>query len=528
MGKTDEAGPRSSLAFGFFLAVLDSSIVATSMYAIAIEFHEIETINWVALAYTLSNLSCVVLFARISDVVGRRAAYLAAYFIFVAFSLACGFAQSLNQLIAFRALQGIGGSGLYSLTMIIFPEITPDKYQQYVAGIIGIVLAVSGVLGPLLGGILTQYATWRWVFWINGPIGGTAALIFLFAWPDEKYLPSLQRRKWKELDFPGAFLLVAAAVLIVFPFQNASTDGRWSEAIFLAPLLSGLASLAALFAWQVYLERRWPGKIAATIPLVLLRNRAFTATVLNTILMGFPYFVAIYVFPIRFQIVNGKSPLDAGLMLLPMLAATAIGSMVGGVINNKKNMLAETLMVAGIFMVIGCAAETTATSTDAVEPRVLGFLAFIGLGFGLSATASTMSGIMESPIREHASAQGLISQVRILGGSIGIAASSAVLGTKIRSSGSAGAEQLSHSGSGVGVLSPELQAAIRTAYTDALHEDMIVCCAVVAVGVLCAAGVWRRNRLPLQEQLKERYDIEAQRRAEVEASKAQGDAKFGV
>src|SRR5690242_10663365 len=119
---------------------MDASIVATSLYAIAQEFHEIESINWVALSYTLSYLSCAVLFARISDVIGRREAYILAYVVFVAFSLACAWAQNMTQLIAFRAVQGVGGSGLYSLSMILMPEVAPLKYQKFMIGFIGIVL----------------------------------------------------------------------------------------------------------------------------------------------------------------------------------------------------------------------------------------------------------------------------------------------------------------------------------------------------------------------------------------------------
>lgn len=164
--------------------MLDTSIVATSLYSIAVEFNELDTINWVALAYTLTFLSFAVLFARISDVIGRKAAFLSAFVIFVAFSIGCGFAQSLNQLIVCRALQGLGGSGkyhlstrwqtnadfllgLYSIAIIIFPELTPDDKKKFIAGIIGIVIAVAGVLGPVLGGLLTHYRSWRWVFWIK-------------------------------------------------------------------------------------------------------------------------------------------------------------------------------------------------------------------------------------------------------------------------------------------------------------------------------------------------------------------------
>lgn len=146
---------------------MDSSIVATSLFAIGVEFEEMDTVNWVALAYTLCYLGFAVLFTRISDIVGRRKAFASAYVIFFAFSIGCGFAQTMNQLIACRAFQGIGGSGLYSITMIILIETTPAKTKQFLASIIGIVIAVGGVLGPVLGGILTHYTTWRWVFWIK-------------------------------------------------------------------------------------------------------------------------------------------------------------------------------------------------------------------------------------------------------------------------------------------------------------------------------------------------------------------------
>lgn len=171
---------------GLFLTLVDSSIVATSLYTIRIEFDVAETVNWVALAYTIAYLSCSVTFARLSDVIGRRNAFLAGEVIFVAFSLACGFSQNLSELIIFRALQGIGGSGqplpilpkwfhvsdnhcvgIYSLSMVILPELCPQGLEEYLGSLIGVVLAGSGVLGPVLGGVLTYYANWRWVFWIK-------------------------------------------------------------------------------------------------------------------------------------------------------------------------------------------------------------------------------------------------------------------------------------------------------------------------------------------------------------------------
>jgi MFS family permease len=147
--------------------MIDTSIVATSLHSIGVDFEVLGDVNWVALAYTLAYLGCAIVFARISDIVGRRNAFIAAYIIFFVFSLACGFSKTLNQLIAFRALQGVGGSGLYALTMIMMPELSPDSLKQHMAAMVGLVITVSGVLGPVLGGILTHYTSWRWVFWIK-------------------------------------------------------------------------------------------------------------------------------------------------------------------------------------------------------------------------------------------------------------------------------------------------------------------------------------------------------------------------
>jgi hypothetical protein len=195
---------------------------------------------------------------------------------------------------------------------------------------------------------------------------------------------------------------MAASVLIVFSFQNASVDqDQWGQAVFVAPLVFGVVCFAALLMWEYYVHRRWQGEKAEALPMVLLQNRAYTAGVLNTLFTGFAYFICIYAFPIRFQVVNGKSALDAGIMLLPMLVAASFGSILGGFINRMKNMLFQSLLLASTVMLLGCALETTLSDGQDIEPKTLGFFVFIGLGFGLTASASTMLAIFESPLREH-------------------------------------------------------------------------------------------------------------------------------
>jgi MFS family permease len=156
-----------SLLVGLFLSFIDTSIVATALYSIGRDFNAVGTVNWVALAYTLAYVGCAVIFARLGDVFGRKNAYVAAFIVFLGASIGSGFSQSLNQLIAFRTLQGIGGAGLYSLAFVILPEICPPEMRKWIGGFAGAVIAMSGVLGPVLGGIITHYTTWRWVFWIK-------------------------------------------------------------------------------------------------------------------------------------------------------------------------------------------------------------------------------------------------------------------------------------------------------------------------------------------------------------------------
>ncbi|KJZ79407.1 hypothetical protein HIM_00876 [Hirsutella minnesotensis 3608] len=423
----------TGVCLGLFLSIIDSSIVATSLYTIGAEFHSVDAINWVALAYTLAYLGCAVTFASFSDVIGRGNAFVIAYVIFFAFSLACGFSQNLPQLIAFRALQGIGGSGLYSLAMVILPEICPIDKRQYIGSLIGLVIAGSGVLGPVLGGILTHFGSWRWVFWINGPIGFVSLAIFLSTWPKAEQLPAVEQRSWKSFDFAGSFLLVTASVLVVFAFQNTGEmiGSAWGTAIFIAPLLAGVMGWVALLTWECIVETRFRGRLAPAFPIRLFQNKAYAAGAASTLFLGYPYLLLIYSFPLRAQVVSGKSALLAGIMLLPMLGSSAFGSAISGKINSKKNLLRETLLLGASLMTLGCGLLTTVSHAKD-DAKALGFLTFAGLGFGLSTAAATMLVTVEASSLEQASAQGILAQLRVLGGSLGVSTSTILVHTEAR------------------------------------------------------------------------------------------------
>ncbi|WPH02506.1 Hypothetical protein R9X50_00537100 [Acrodontium crateriforme] len=485
-----------SLSVGLFLSLMDATIVATALFQIGEDFKQLTSVTWVALAYTLAYVGCAVLFTRISDVIGRRNAYTAANAIFIAFSIGCGLAKNLNQLIACRAVQGIGGSGLYSLTMVIFPEITPLRLRPSIGAVVGLIIAVAGVLGPVVGGLITHYSTWPWIFFINAPVGILPAIALHFVWPTASQMYPAKRRSIKEIDFIGCVLLLAATVLVVFAFQQGglgSTNQIWHSALFIAPLVVGCICWIALIGWETVVQRLL--SIPPLLPINLLRQRVYLSGVLCTITTGYVYFTLIYTLPIHIQIVNQKSALLAGIDLLPMLGSAAVGSMAGGYLNAKKNNIFPIMLFGASLMAIGSGLFSTVDGLT-LEPKVYGYQVLIGLGFGLAVSNATMLAIIESGLDEHAVAQGVVAQARVLGGSIGIAASTAILGATQRRE-IASAHQSAATGSAVQTL------AVRQAYADAFQRTMQVAAVIACVTVVLTVGTWQRHPLTMAERAKQ-------------------------
>ncbi len=226
--------------------------------------------------------------------------------------------------------------------------------------------------------------------------------LFYFTWPKPQYLPIVDQRTWGELDYVGSVLLIAASVLVVFPFQNVGDfANQWSKPVFIVPLLLGVLSWIALILWSIFIEWRWKDAISAAIPMRLLRDRIYASTVLNTLIVGFPYLVVIYTFPLRLQIVNGKDAFTAGLMLLPMLGATAVGSFISGAISRKTCKVFEMLLVGACLVLLGCGLLSTLADSHDLEPKALGFLVFVGLGFGMSVSTATMVAAFQPSAFDH-------------------------------------------------------------------------------------------------------------------------------
>lgn len=229
-------------------------------------------------------------------------------------------------------------------------------------------------------------------------------ILFYLSWPEDDYLPTIEHRPWRDLDYIGSILVIAAAVLVTFAFQNAGIEedvaDPWSNGAFIGPIVTGLLCWVAVFVWEGIFERHWTTKMAA-IPLALYRNRIIAATTLNTMFLGFSFLATLFAVPLRMQVVNGKTPIMTGVLMLPMLGATGLGSAITGAISSTKNRLSETMTVATLMVTIGLALETNVSDTRQLEPKFVGFLAIIGLGYGMITSSATMFTALEAPINEH-------------------------------------------------------------------------------------------------------------------------------
>jgi MFS family permease len=274
----------ASVFTGLFLSFLDSTIVSVALATIANQFHDFEHATWVVTAYLLSYMAFAIIIARLSDIFGKKAVEICSFLLFIGFSLGCALSQNMTQLIVFRALQGIGGSRMYSMTMIIALNAVPMRQIGMVSGAIGIVLVMSGVLGPVLSGAITHdhhSSTWRWIFYLNVPIGGVALVALKIAWPSDKSKKLLTKKAFLSVDVLGSVLLLAASVLLIFALEEAGAFVyAWNSSIIIACLcVSGIAFVAFIL-WQEWLDKHPDWSVQTVFPVRVARQRVVGAALM--------------------------------------------------------------------------------------------------------------------------------------------------------------------------------------------------------------------------------------------------------
>ena len=367
----------SGLMAGMFLAALDQTIVATSIRTIADDLQGLSVQAWVTTAYLVTATISTPLYGKLSDLYGRRPFFLAAISIFVLGSALSGFATSMGQLAAFRAFQGLGAGGLFSLALTIIGDIVPPreraKYQGYFLAVFG----TSSVLGPVVGGFLAGQSSifgvtgWRWVFLVNVPVGFFALLLVMRS----LHLPHTRRDH--RIDWPGALLLIVGLVpLLVIAEQGR--DWGWGSGRALTAYVVGAVGIAA-FVWD---QRRYGDD--ALIPLRLFRGRTFGIGSLMNFILGMGMFGGLAALPLYLQIVKGVSPTEAGLLLLPLTMGIMGASIFSGqVISRTERYKKFPVIGSGLLVLAMLGLSQVGTDTSIQLTLALAFLFGVGLGFNM-------------------------------------------------------------------------------------------------------------------------------------------------
>jgi EmrB/QacA subfamily drug resistance transporter len=406
-----------AVLLALFLAALDQTIVGTAMPRILSDLRGTELYTWVVTVYLLTSTVTGPLYGKLSDQFGRRPMLMIGIGLFLIGSLLSGLSQSMWQLILFRGIQGIGAGALFPISLAVIGDLFSPRERGRYQGLFGGVFAIAMLVGPFLGGILTDNVGWHWIFFVNLPVGFVALAVI---W---RLLPKVSHPdRVISIDYAGAAAFTAAVVPILIGLTNKQT------ADWLSPSVGGLILLGiALLGAFVWIETRAKDPI---LHLGLFRNRTFTASVLTTGLISFGFFGGIIFIPLWLQAVLGSSATASGYQILPMMAGLMVGSIGSGQIVSRtgryKWLVAAAMVVAGI----GIALMTQLHASTDIGTLWI-WLAIMGLGIGPSMAVFTIIVQNAVPFRDMGVATSALTFFRQIGGSVGLAIAGTVFGSSV-------------------------------------------------------------------------------------------------
>jgi EmrB/QacA subfamily drug resistance transporter len=482
----------AGLMLGFFLAALDQTIVATALPRMAADLHGIEHLSWVVSAYLLTSTAATPIYGKLSDLYGRKVMLDVAIVIFLLTSVLCALASSMSQLIVFRALQGLGAGGLISMCHAVIADVISPRergsYQAYIAG----AFFVAALTGPVVGGLFADYLTWRWIFWINLPIGSAALYM------SHRTLRGLTVTRVKHrIDYVGAVLIVAAVCCVLIVTTSGGKDLPWDSGLI--KLLIG-ASIV-LFVLCVIQERTTSEPI---LPPRLFSNRTFVVANIINALTSLIMLGAIILVPLFLQLVFGLPATNSGLLLIPLTGTMSLAAIFAG------RRIARTGRYK-IFPAVGMLFTATCLGSlalvDADTPLALTSLIIAGCGIGVGLVGPVMMVAVQNAVqgRDLGTATSSISFFRSLGGSFGVALFSAVLIARLNNLladlpghealGDSPGLQLLRAGRRALAEAPEaLQASVAGILTSAFHTVFTL---GSALAVICFIAVLFLKEVPL-------------------------------
>jgi EmrB/QacA subfamily drug resistance transporter len=454
----------SGLLLTLTVAALDQNIVGTALPRIVSDLGGLAHLSWVVTAFLLASTTTTPLYGKLSDLYGRRPLFFAAILIFLVGSMLCGAAGSMTQLILFRGVQGLGAGGLISLSQITIADLVSPRERGRYQGLFGAVFAICSIAGPLLGGFLTDVLSWRWIFYVNLPIGAAALLLITIG------LPRTSRHVVHRIDFLGAMWLSGATVCLLLVLS-------WGGAVYpwLSPLVIGLAIAAVVLSALFIFQERVASE--PIVPLRLFADRVFVVSVAaigltSTALMG-----AFVFLPAFFQLVLGVSPSTSGLMTAPLMAGLILASVAGGRIVSATGRYKLLPVIGLVVAIVAFLALAIAIRTGGGGLVIEVTLPILGAGLGLvmpNLTVAIQNAVERTDIGVATSAS---SYFRSLGGALGVAAAGAVM-TSALSGFSAAIGEAASSLSQIAQLPPATREAFTLAYRNGIATTFFAATAV--------------------------------------------------
>ena len=406
---------------GLLLAALDQTIVSTALPRIVSDLHGLKELSWVITAYLLTSTISVPISGKLSDIYGRKKLFLLAILIFVLGSALSGISQNMGELVVFRAFQGLGAGMLFSMTFAVIGDLFAPAERARWQGIIGAVFGLASVIGPLVGGYLTDHASWRWNFYINVPVGILAFFMI------SRFMPHIAiDKKDQKIDFLGAGVLAGALASLLLGLVWGGNQYAWGSWQVIGVL--GLApALMALFAWVEYRHAKDP-----ILPLELFKNPIFRVSTMIMFLVGFAMFGAISYIPLFAQDVLGRTATNSGVILIPMVFTLTLFSLANGQLITRTGRYKTGAILGTVFTAAGVLWLST-MNLDTSAAGVIERMIVIGAGLGISLPVFNL--VVQNAF-EHAKlgvATGSVLLSRSIGATVGVAVLGTILNNELTS-----------------------------------------------------------------------------------------------
>jgi len=402
-----------AVMMAMLLSAVDQTVVGTAMPHIIAELNGLQHYAWVATAYLLASTASMPIWGKLSDAFGRKRFFIAGMVIFIVGSALCGQATGMTELILFRAFQGLGAGAMMPITQAIIGDIFPPAQRAKWSGILMSVFAVATIIGPLLGGWITDNASWRWVFYVNLPVGIAALVVAIVALPGHVTVHK------HRIDYSGAAILVAAAVPLLLGFSWAGSEYAWGS-----PQIISLFAVAAVMSVAFYLR-----EMRASEPVInprLFQNRVFSVSALASMLQSAAMFGAIMFLPLFVQGVQGKSATNSGIILMPLMLGAMVMSIGAGQILAKTGRY-KALVICGFITVSVGAWLLSRMGVDTSWTVLARNMVILGLGLGIAMSAFTVIVQNQYPSHRLGEVTAGLQFFRSIGATIGMAVFGTIL-----------------------------------------------------------------------------------------------------